>query len=83
MKFVKVPIIMKKNSTGSEDGINIKLFTASPEPQLVEENLAKVFVGCGIASYCEEPDKKKAEKISPDETKPFDIKNIETKKQSK
>ena len=73
--FNKVEVILKKRSTGSEDGIHIKDFEPSEEPQLIEETLAQVFVACGIAEY---PGKKKDEKkedakpnaIKPDETKP-------------
>lgn len=72
--FVKVPIVLKIDAQGSEDGIHVKLFRASDEPQLVEENLAKVFIGCGIAdAFCEKKKDKQQETkpFKPQETKPF------------
>lgn len=70
--FVKVPIVLKIDAQGSEDGIHVKLFRASDEPQLVEENLAKVFIGCGIAdAFCDKKKDKQQETVKPQETKPF------------
>ena len=80
MMFVKVPIVLKKNAQGSEDGIHIKNFQASEEPQLVEESLAKVFVGSGIAEYFKEKtvEKKVEQSVKPEETKPLN-KKFETR----
>ena len=42
MQFVDV--IIKETCRGSEDGIVVKTFSASPDPQPVETKLAGIFV---------------------------------------
>jgi hypothetical protein len=51
-------IVITKRTTGSEDGINVKMFDADPEPQRVEKSLAQVFVATGCAEYPKKVEKK-------------------------
>ena len=51
-------IVITKRTTGSEDGINVKMFDADPEPQRVEKLLAQVFVATGCAEYPKKAEKK-------------------------
>jgi hypothetical protein len=37
-------VVIKTKCEGSEDGISVKTFEPSPEPQQVEEKLARIFV---------------------------------------
>ena len=51
-------IIITRQTTGSEDGINIKIFNVEPDPQRVEKSLAQVFVATGCAEYPKKVEKK-------------------------
>jgi hypothetical protein len=83
MTFVN--LVIKKDCKGSEDGIKVKNFVASPEPQPVEEKLASVFVDQGWASTAVvgKPVAKETKVVTPDTkiVKPVDEKKFESVKE--
>lgn len=61
-------IVITKPCKGSEDGIHVRVFNASPNPQPVEEKLARVFVakGWAVVSAAGQPAARETKVVAPE-----------------